>query len=205
MGRTRSGTKGVPRAHREDLILDAAGYEFGTRGFAAANVADIAVRAGISKPLVYGYFDSKDGLFAATCRRAGERVTTAIDEAMAAWGEVRVDRGAAVMEAIFSALAGRPHEWNVIFDRTVPGGTESAAVAAEFRERLVKQSASGIEASYGAALSDPRDLSALVYIWTATVGALVEWWIRNPESTSTEMVARTARILGALQTPPTRP
>ena len=55
------GTKGVPRADREQQILDAAVAEFGGRDYTHASMAAIAQRAGISKPLVYEYFGSKEG------------------------------------------------------------------------------------------------------------------------------------------------
>ena len=65
MGQTGGGvgTKGVPRADREQQILDAAVAEFGERGYAHASMAAIAQRAGMSKPLVYEYFGSKEGLY----------------------------------------------------------------------------------------------------------------------------------------------
>ncbi|MGE0183201.1 MAG: TetR/AcrR family transcriptional regulator [Parvularculaceae bacterium] len=47
---------------RPDEILDAALAVFTEKGFAAARVDDIAVRAGISKGAVYLYFDSKEAL-----------------------------------------------------------------------------------------------------------------------------------------------
>src|SRR6185312_7553136 len=65
------GTKGVPRADREQQILDAAVAEFGGSGYAHASMAAIARRAGISKPLIYEYFGSKDGLYLACLNRAG--------------------------------------------------------------------------------------------------------------------------------------
>ncbi|MHC8563639.1 helix-turn-helix domain-containing protein [Streptomyces albidoflavus] len=60
--RTRTGTKGVARADRERQIVRLAVEEFGTQGYARASVAAVAERAGISKPLIYTYFASKDGL-----------------------------------------------------------------------------------------------------------------------------------------------
>ena len=44
-------------------ILDAAKVEFGTKGFAAARVSDIAERAGVNKQLISYYFGGKEGLY----------------------------------------------------------------------------------------------------------------------------------------------
>jgi TetR/AcrR family transcriptional regulator, fatty acid metabolism regulator protein len=47
---------------RRDAILDAATHVFAERGFFAAQVADVAARAGIAAGTVYLYFRSKDDL-----------------------------------------------------------------------------------------------------------------------------------------------
>ena len=57
-------------AASKQLILDAALIEFSTKGFAGARVDEIAGRAGVSKPLIYGYFGDKDAVYAAALREA---------------------------------------------------------------------------------------------------------------------------------------
>jgi AcrR family transcriptional regulator len=52
-------------ADRPAEILDAALAEFSARGFAAARMADIAARAGISKAALFVYFPTKAALFEA--------------------------------------------------------------------------------------------------------------------------------------------
>ena len=74
MARSNAGTKGVPRLEREDQILTVASGVFATEGFAATNIQVVAQAAGISKPLIYNYFGSKDGLFLACIERAGQIV-----------------------------------------------------------------------------------------------------------------------------------
>lgn len=77
------GTKGVPRAQREQLILDAATFEFGRFGYAGAALSAVAAQAGVSKPLVLSYFGSKDGLFSACVQRAGTNVIDHIEAVLA--------------------------------------------------------------------------------------------------------------------------
>jgi AcrR family transcriptional regulator len=68
-------------ADRPREILDAALTVFVTKGFAAAKLDDVAAAAGISKGLLYRYFDNKAELFkevirqtlVATIRTAGDR------------------------------------------------------------------------------------------------------------------------------------
>jgi AcrR family transcriptional regulator len=51
------------RAERRKAILAAALQEFSARGFAAARLDDVAVRAGIAKGTIYLYFQDKEALF----------------------------------------------------------------------------------------------------------------------------------------------
>jgi AcrR family transcriptional regulator len=52
-------------ADRPAEIIEAALAEFSARGFAAARMADIAARAGVSKAALFVYFPTKADLFAA--------------------------------------------------------------------------------------------------------------------------------------------
>ena len=61
----RAGSRGVPRAVREPQILEVAGRIFAARGYHAASMDEIAAAADVTKPLVYAYFGSKEGLYVA--------------------------------------------------------------------------------------------------------------------------------------------
>jgi AcrR family transcriptional regulator len=50
-------------AGRREAILAAALDEFSSRGFAAARLEDVAVRAGVAKGTIYLYFPDKESLF----------------------------------------------------------------------------------------------------------------------------------------------
>ena len=62
MPRTLRIARPAPDVDKRVLILDAATHVFAERGFFAAQVADIARRAGIAAGTVYLYFRSKDDL-----------------------------------------------------------------------------------------------------------------------------------------------
>ena len=53
-------SKRVPRAIREQQMLEAAVSVFGRLGFHAASMDEIAELAGISKPMVYAYLGTKE-------------------------------------------------------------------------------------------------------------------------------------------------
>jgi AcrR family transcriptional regulator len=72
VGRGAPGRVRTPRAEREEQMIVAASRLFAERGFGGCSMDDIAEASGITKPMLYAYFDSKEGLFAACAQRAGE-------------------------------------------------------------------------------------------------------------------------------------
>lgn len=60
----------MSRAERERQIVRIAEEVFATRGYQAASMDDIAARVGLSKPMLYEYFGSKEGLLLACLERA---------------------------------------------------------------------------------------------------------------------------------------
>ncbi len=80
--RSKAGTKGVPRQHRQQQILAAATEEFGTRGYAAASLASIADRVGVTKTLLHQYFGTKEDLYLACLTPVGDRLLDTIRTAM---------------------------------------------------------------------------------------------------------------------------
>lgn len=74
----------MPRVERERLILEVAGQVFARGGYHAAAMDEIAEAADVSKPMLYAYFGSKEGLYIAYIDRTGrelvERLVGAADE-----------------------------------------------------------------------------------------------------------------------------
>lgn len=67
-----------------ERILDAARAEFAAVGFAPAKLADIAARAGITRPSLLYHFGSKEELYAAVVQSCFGRLARALAEAMTA-------------------------------------------------------------------------------------------------------------------------
>src|SRR5947209_20601374 len=61
----------MPWLERERQMLEVAGRSFAARGFHAVSMDEIAKQAGISKPMLYHYFRSKEGLYVAYVRQQG--------------------------------------------------------------------------------------------------------------------------------------
>lgn len=194
-----AGTKGVPRARREQQILEAALEEFGRHGHAAASMAEIARRVGVTKPMLYTYFGSKDGLYTACVENIGPLLLTAVDRAMTS--SPSKDRlPLAVLTAVFETLEDRRHAWFVLYDRTLLHGSGPWQAARRHRESIDERAASGTAAVlHGQGNGDALDADALKHLWTGTVGALVGWWVSHPELSAQDMSARCERLLSAVR------
>ncbi|MGZ5366131.1 MAG: TetR/AcrR family transcriptional regulator [Aeromicrobium sp.] len=198
MTRKNAGTKGVPRLDREIQILDVAAAEFGARGYAATNLAVIADKAGISKPLIYNYFASKEGLFTACLDRAGAVLADEI-ERIAHEDSTGIERGMRTLDGMFSILEAQPHFWTLFFDGSAPTTGAIGASTAYYKNRITKLADEGVtELMMMNGNSDPYDISAMTAVWMSVVDALVNWWLDHPDQTAEQMMQRCVRLLTTL-------
>lgn len=194
----RSGTKGVARADREQQILEVAGRVFGERGFAATSVADVAHEAGISKPLIYNYFGSKEGLFERCLREASSLLIGEI-ERTAALGVVGLARAVATLDGVFRVLDGRTWAWRVATDPTAPLADGPGELMGAYRRRLEELAREGVgELLALSGDDDALDLDAMTTVWGTVFGSLVTWWCDHPGMAPDEMSARCERLFGAV-------
>ncbi|MFE2421790.1 TetR/AcrR family transcriptional regulator [Streptomyces hokutonensis] len=129
-------TKRMPRAVREQQMLDAAVRTFGQRGYMAASMDEIAELAGVSKPLVYLYLNSKEDLFTACIRREGQALT----EAVRAGVDTRLPADRQLwdgLRAFFTHTAQHPDGWSVLHLQARTHGEPFAAEVAALRAELV--------------------------------------------------------------------
>ncbi len=73
-----AGTKRLPRAIREQQMLDAAIVVFSESGYSETSMDAIAARAEISKPMLYLYYGCKEELFSACIERESGRFLDAM-------------------------------------------------------------------------------------------------------------------------------
>ncbi|MFH8802600.1 TetR/AcrR family transcriptional regulator [Streptomyces sp. NPDC017936] len=129
-------TKRMPRAVREQQMLDAAVEIFGRRGYTAASMDEIAELAGVSKPLVYLYLNSKEDLFTACIRREAK----ALVEAVRAGVHTGLPADRLLWHgllAFFAHTAEHPHAWSVLHLQARTHGEPFAAEVAAMRAEIV--------------------------------------------------------------------
>lgn len=194
------GTKGVPRAERERQILAEAIDQFAEQGYANTSVAAIASAVGISKPLVYQYFGSKDGLFLAALHHVAGAMLERLE---VAWSQEddSVESRIATLGAVFESLEPQRIAWRMLFDESMPAQGPIAQAAWTYRGRTMQVTASGSQRFLAArGLHDALDIEALGAVWMGLVDSLVTWWLAHPEVSAAEMTDRCRRLLAAVLT-----
>lgn len=69
---------------RREQLLDVGRALFAQKGFDAASIEEVAHRAGVSKPVVYEHFGSKEGLYAVVVDREMQQLLQRITSALSA-------------------------------------------------------------------------------------------------------------------------
>jgi AcrR family transcriptional regulator len=198
---SRAGTKGVPRAAREQQVLAAATAEFGRHGRGFVPVADIAARVGVTKALVHQYFGSKQDLCLACLDPIGDRLLAAIRAAMAEGATGAPPTPLRVLHGLFTALDEQREAWFVLYDASLPPGTDAARRAAYYRDAIDDLAAIGTaDLLHAAGSGDPLDADALKHAWRGLCTALVRWWINHPDQSPEAMTRRCARLFAAGRT-----
>lgn len=118
----------MPRADRERQMLAVAEEVFAEKGYAGAAMDEIADRVGVSKPMLYEYFGSKDGLFSACVSRVRTELLDATRRAVegAPSAEEAMRRG---HQAFFRFVDEHAAAWSVLLHESrVPSGPGTAAI-----------------------------------------------------------------------------
>ena len=173
-------------------MLDVAFQHFGTRGYGHTSMDAIAEEAGITKPLLYSYFGSKEGLFAACADRAAERLREHV-RAAAGTTDLPPDeqlwRG---LLAVFSGVEQHPEAWRILHPAG-QGADPMAARAAGARDTMAGLLAEIFAGTAVAGGLDPeaaRHAEPLAHALTGATIAAAQWWLQHPEEPKELQVAR---------------
>jgi AcrR family transcriptional regulator len=164
-------------------MLEVAGRAFAERGFHAASVDAIAEASGITKPMVYAYFGSKEGLYRACMQRARARLLDALREG--------VDTGAAPDQqlwhgllAVFTFVERERDSWAILLGEVTQGTGPFARDGAAVRRELADLIAELLRRAASAEGLQTDALGITDQLARALMGAgesLAVWWGEHPE------------------------
>jgi AcrR family transcriptional regulator len=179
------------RADREAQMLEIATEVFCERGYAGASMNEIAARCGITKPMLYLYFDSKERLYLACLSFVGDGLIAAIEQAVA--GVVSpVEQVLATAAGLFGYAEQRDRAWwGVIYSETMPADSAVAAATIGYRDRIFAI----IYRAMSAVLADPVDAELASHALIGAGESLLRWWVDQPDVSAAEMTERLTRIV----------
>jgi AcrR family transcriptional regulator len=192
-------TPRLPRRARRAQLMSLADELFLAEGFAAVSMDDLAARSGVSKPVIYDHFGSKDGLFRAVLDEHAAVLATSVAVAVSRvrGAEARFRAGTL---AFFAWVDDRGAGVTVVLD----GVGNGADVDHQLRvlRRIHVAQLSGIlaetlrQAGVVVTAAIETELAAVAEMLAGSYEALALWWQRDlPHLGSSEVSDRFHRVV----------
>ena len=176
----------MPRELREQQILDVAGHVFARGGYHGASMDEMAKLAGVSKPMLYAYFGSKEQLYVAYIDRTGREL---VERLIAAdpQHERPSERLRLVIAEVLSFVEEHGDGWKVLFSELSASRPLAEHVAglrgqivAEVRRMLQRVGAPGTGLP-------PTAADGVAHAIVGAGESLANWWLGHPEVPLTEV------------------
>jgi AcrR family transcriptional regulator len=177
----------MPRAEREQLILRVSGRVFARAGYHSASMDEIAHLAEVSKPMLYTYFGSKEGLYVAYIHRTGRELVDRLEAAAQRQAppllslRLRIDEFLAFVEE-------HRDGWRVLFGEASSNGPVAAEVA-DLRARIAHAVRRMLEASLPVASGlTETEIDGIAHAIVGAGESLANWWLGHPDISRDEVV-----------------
>lgn len=193
MSTTPAPRKRLPRAEREALMLDAAEEVFGTIGFRAASMDDIARRSGVTKALLYQYFSSKEGIYDACMERVRGRLFDTLEADLQALAPQQ--RLRAFIDRYFTFLEEhRDREW-ILYGETSSG---TANAMRELNAEAIGRMLRDAMAAFGG--RHEQDLHVTAHALVGAGEQVGRWWLEQPQISRDDVADRFEAVAVAIIT-----
>ena len=166
------------QAHRTKLLETAISL-FGKHGYHSTTVPMIVKASGSSTGSFYFYFKNKEDVFAAALEDFGERISTAINSAIADAGDVLVRRMRAAIERFVTLLAENPDEARILIVESSGLGGQLETVRRGIVNSHARSVAAAISALKGLDIT-PGEADVLAHCWVGSVYESVYHWLQQP-------------------------
>jgi AcrR family transcriptional regulator len=175
---------------RRAQLIDIGRAVFAERGYEAASIEEIAARAKVSKPIVYGHFGGKEGLYAVVVDRETEQVVGTITEAISSGTpRERLERAAV---AFLTYVEEHPEGFAVL-SRDAPKGPAGGVMTSllsEVADRVGKIFA----AEFKRAGYDPKDGVIYAQALVGMVTFVGQWWTKRRKPSREKVASHVAAL-----------
>jgi AcrR family transcriptional regulator len=163
----------VPRALRERQLVELGEELFAERGFAKASMDELARRAGVTKPVIYELFHSKEGLFRACLEGLALRLAEQIAGAARAEEDPEARLRAGGLAFLRFAQDNR-----VAYQLLYEGRFSDAAVSVRKRQAALILDLMREMAPAGV---DPRELELAAHAVNSAYEGVAHWMWDHPD------------------------
>ena len=188
----------MSREEREALMLTEAGAVFAARGYTAASMDEIAERVGVSKPMVYSYFGSKEQLYFAYIEDAGRDLLAGIvDAERGARDRSPEERLRAGTRAFFAFVDDHRDGFSVLYSEMAASGGPFRREVNATRRQIVELVGLLFERVADRNGVDPAGFGGTEAYANAYVGAgesLANWGLEHPEDSVDHLTDRLMTI-----------
>lgn len=161
-----------------------AGQVFAEDGYERASMDRIAAMADLSKPMLYAYFGSKEGLYSAYIElTGGELVERLLDADRRAASAERIH---AVTAEFLAFVSEQGNGWRVLFAE-MNASRPLVEIVAQLRARIVTEVRTMLEGSGGRAGLQPPASEGVAEAIVGAGESLANWWIKHPEVASEDV------------------
>jgi AcrR family transcriptional regulator len=177
-----AATRRMSGPDRRRQILDVALEAFAARGYAGTSMREIAAAAGVTKPVLYLHFASKERIYFALLEEISGALTRRGADAMGADAPAR-ERVRAAIAAFFAFAEERPAAVRVLLASGL-GDAELERESARIQRQVTARLRDLLAADPGlwAGVPDRELRLEMVVEFTKTgLHGLAEWWSTNPE------------------------
>lgn len=187
----------MPRAQREQQMLQVAEAVFAESGYHATSMDEIATRVGVTKPMLYEYFGSKDGLLRACLGRARQQLHEQTVAAVGAGGAPR-DVMARAVRAFFDFVDEHAAAWAVLQAESMVTTGPGAQEIEEIRRQQSDYTQALLAGLPGAEALTPLELAARAEMVTGACERVAVWRTAHADEAAISAERATELVMAAL-------
>ncbi|MGZ6125809.1 MAG: TetR/AcrR family transcriptional regulator [Myxococcales bacterium] len=179
-------------AERRLQLMAVARKAFAAHGYEATSIEEVALQAGVSKPIVYEHFGAKEGLYAAVVDREMDRLVARVTECLSA-GSPRERFEAAVIA--FMTYAKEEPAGFAVLTRDSPTASARRGLTRVIDD-LAQRVGEVFRSEFERAGYDPKVAPIYANALIGMVTQVGQWWAAEGRSFSLDHVARHVAALG---------